>query len=163
MKILGVEKLFLYPRFQMTVAEALNRVQPEVIELSQPLSEHMKTIQSSILVAMKTCVSELKKAVPQLDTSFLSLENSLFRNFDMSVRLQLDPEWHRLSARTKQLVTDMGELRKLLEYLLRYDAYTFYSFLLSLRSANAMQSFPSLWYCACVCVMYISSMCIVHI
>jgi DNA excision repair protein ERCC-4 len=123
----------------------LERHQPEVIELALNLTDNMKAIQSSVLVAMNSCLSELKKALPHLDTSFMSLENGLFRSFDYSIRNQLDPEWHRISPRTKQLVNDITSLRRLLDYLLRYDAYTFYSFLLSLKSASALQSFPSLW------------------
>ena len=38
------------------------------------------------------------------------------------LRVQLDPEWHRLSARTKQLLSDLTSLRQVLGYLLRYDA-----------------------------------------
>ncbi len=123
----------------------MERHQPEVIELALNLTDNMKAIQSSVLVAMNSCLSELKKALPHLDTSFMSLENGLFRSFDYSIRNQLDPEWHRISPRTKQLVNDITSLRRLLDYLLRYDAYTFYSFLLSLKSASALQSFPSLW------------------
>lgn len=145
MKALYVKKLYLWPRFQLAVTEALDKQQPEVIELTQPLTENMKAIQGAVLVAMKSCIAELKKAVPQLDTSFMSLENGLFKSFDLSLKTQLDPEWHKLSPRTKQLVNDVGQLRKLLDYLLRYDAYTFYSFLVSLRAASSLQTYPSLW------------------
>jgi DNA excision repair protein ERCC-4 len=120
MKALYVKKLYLWPRFQLTVSEALDKFQPEVIELTQPLTENMKAIQGAVLVAMKSCIAELKKAVPQLDTFFMSLENGLFKSFDLALKAQLDPEWHKLSPRTKQLVNDVGQLRKLLDYLLRY-------------------------------------------
>lgn len=146
MKALYLKKLYLYPRFQKNIATILDSMQPEVIELAQPITENMRGIQSAVLVGLNTTIAELKKAVPQLDTTFMTLENSLFRSFDITLRTQLDPEWHRLSPRTKQLVADLSQLRKLLDYLLRYDAYTFYAFLLSLRSASAIQTFPSLWY-----------------
>ena len=106
---------------------------------------HLSTY-SAILVAMRSCLTELKKAVPQLEIShFMTLEHGVFKNFDWSLRAQLEPDWHKISPRTKQFVNDITEIRKLLDYLLRYDAYTFYSFLLSLRSSNLTQAYPSLW------------------
>jgi hypothetical protein len=42
-------------------------------------------------------------------------------------------------------VADLTTLRKLLDFLLRYDAFSFYSFLLTLKSASAQQTHPSLW------------------
>ena len=150
LKLLYITKLYLWPRFQVTVAEVLDRNQPTVIEATQPLTENMKIIQSSIIVAMNSCIIELKRLNPQLDTTTITLENGLFRNSDYSIKVQLDPEWHRLTQRTKQLVSDMSQLRMLLDYLLRYDCYTFYSFLMSLQSASSLQQCPSLWYGVCV-------------
>jgi hypothetical protein len=126
----------------------------------------MKMIQNAILVAMNTCVTELKKACPQLSgmhetmegssasssgssssssSSFLTLENGLFQSFDLMIRHQLDPDWHKISLRTKQLVNDMTTLRKLLDYLIRYDAFSFYYLLLKLQLASNEQQFPSMW------------------
>lgn len=41
-------------------------------------------------------------ASAQVDTSGLTLEQGLFRNFDDIVRRQLDAVWHTVSPRTKQ-------------------------------------------------------------
>ena len=94
---------------------------------------------------MNSCILELKKAVTNLDTSEFTLQNGLFHSFDTKIRSQLDSELHKLSPRAKQLVSDLTTLRKLLDFLLRYDAFSFYSFLLTLRSASALQVSPSLW------------------
>eukprot|EP01041_Mallomonas_annulata_P000717 gene717-1382_t len=164
---LFVQKLYLWPRFHQHISQALNpstaiTVNAEeethkqgqsqgqsqgadVIELSQSLSPHMKAVQAALLATIESCIQELKKAVPHLDTSSFTLENGLFRSFDTLIRNQLDPEWHKTSPRTKQLVSDIQTLRRLLDYLLRYDAVSFYSFLLTLRSASSMQKSPSLW------------------
>jgi DNA excision repair protein ERCC-4 len=58
---------------------------------------------------------------------------------------QLEAEWHRTPQRTKQLVTDVGVLRKLLDYLIRYDAFAFYYLLMKLQQASNEQATPSLW------------------
>jgi DNA excision repair protein ERCC-4 len=151
MKTLFLSRLYLYPRFKLCVSEALkadSTSDQEVVEVVQPMTEHMRAVQSAILVAMNSCLTELKKALPQLDSAFLSsltLENSLFNHFDFQLRTQLEPEWHRVSPRTRQLVGDLSEIRKLLDYLLSYDAYTFYAYLLAFRAASSLQQSPSLW------------------
>jgi DNA excision repair protein ERCC-4 len=61
-------------------------LEPEVIELSVSVTPLMKAIQSAILVAMNTCISELKKAAPQLETSQMTLENGLFHAFDFAIK-----------------------------------------------------------------------------
>jgi hypothetical protein len=38
-----------------------------------------------------------------------------------------------------QIVQDLSVLRQLMDYLLRYDAVTFYNFLLCLQKANSTQ------------------------
>lgn len=44
-----------------------------------------------------------------------------------------------------QLVNDVRMLRKMLSYLLRYDAVTFYSFLETVRRSLGAQQHPSPW------------------
>jgi hypothetical protein len=39
----------------------------------------------------------------------------------------------------------MGVLRKLLDYLIRYDAFSFYYLLMKLQQASTDQATPSLW------------------
>ena len=51
----------------------------------------------------------------QLDCDDLSVENSFFKSFDIIIRRQLEPVWHRVSSKTKLLVNDLTTLRKLLE------------------------------------------------
>lgn len=51
----------------------------------------------------------------QLDLDDLNVENAYFRSFEIVVRRQLDPNWHQVGPRTKQLVKDLGTLRDLLQ------------------------------------------------
>lgn len=53
------------------------------------------------------------------------MEKALFKSFDVIIRRQLDPIWHRVSAKTKQLVGDLKTLRSLLGYLVSYDSVNF--------------------------------------
>ncbi|KAH1267365.1 DNA repair endonuclease UVH1 [Glycine max] len=78
----------------------------------------------------------------KVDVEDSTVENGLFKSFDEIVRRQLDPIWHTLGKKTKQLVSDLKTLRKLLDYLVRYDAVTYLKYLDTLRVS---ESFRSVW------------------
>lgn len=146
LRLLYIKKLYLWPRFRLEIVNILDKLQPEVIELSLPLTPHTKLIQNALLVAMNSCIAELKKSCPQMEMSNCTLENGLFHSFDISIRNQLDQDWHRITFRSKQLVADLTTLRKLLDYLINYDSFSFYYMLLKIQSASAEQMSPSLWF-----------------
>ena len=100
----------------------------------------MTEVHAAILVALQGCLTELRKSLPNVDASLFNLQEGMFKSHDVKLRLILDPEWHRLSLRTKQLISDLKTVRSLLEYLLRYDAVTFYTVLESLKSSNVATS-----------------------
>lgn len=51
-----------------------------------------------------------------MDIHELKTEDALFRSFDLTIRSQLAPVWHKLPRSTRQLVGDLKTLRKLLTY-----------------------------------------------
>lgn len=110
--------------------ESLSRRRADVIELHQPLTEAMADIHHALVQCMTATLAELKRShstvrcfhaftyldltVIQLDLDDLSVESTYFRAFDSIVRRQLDPVWHKVGPRTKQLVGDLATLRSLL-------------------------------------------------
>lgn len=50
----------------------------------------------------------------QIDSEEVTVENAIAKSFDMTIRLQLDPIWHQLGPKTKQLVSDLKTLRLIL-------------------------------------------------
>ena len=58
----------------------------------------------------------------QLDTDELTVENAITRDFEKIVRMHLDPVWHQLGAKTRQLVADIKTLRLVLEYVFLVQA-----------------------------------------
>ncbi|GKB37355.1 DNA repair endonuclease UVH1, partial [Tanacetum coccineum] len=88
---------------------------------------------------MDACLKEMRKT-NKVDVEDLTVENGLFKSFDEIVKRQLDPIWHTLGKKTKQLVSDLRTLQKLLEYLVRYDAVTYLKYLDSLRVYGYLQS-----------------------
>lgn len=123
---LFVRSAFLWPRFHKDVAENLERRKADVIELEVMMTPAMRDIQTAILECIEAVMGELKKAnAQQLDLEDWSTDAALHRNFDQLVRRQLDPVWHRVSFRSKQLVSDLTSLRGLLHALLNYDCVSF--------------------------------------
>lgn len=144
MKTFFIKKCFLWPRFHVLVAESLESKKVNVIELEVPMTESMKDIQQAILDCMEICISELKKAnSDKIDIEDWSLDNALHKSFDHIIRRQLDLYWNRVSRKTKQLVSDLTTLRRLLYYLLSYDCVSFYkileTILIAESSANMKQ------------------------
>ncbi|XP_024030660.1 DNA repair endonuclease UVH1 isoform X2 [Morus notabilis] len=139
MKCLGIRRLHLWPRFHVYVSEELERDAPEVVDVRVQMSKHMAGIQTAIIEVMDACLKEMRKT-NKVDIEDLTVENGLFKSFDEIVRRQLDPIWHTLGRKTKQLVSDLKSLRKLLDYLVRYDGVTYLKYLDTLRVSESHRS-----------------------
>eukprot|EP01087_Luapelamoeba_hula_P023275 TRINITY_DN8522_c0_g1_i1.p1 TRINITY_DN8522_c0_g1~~TRINITY_DN8522_c0_g1_i1.p1 ORF type:complete len:734 (-),score=91.37 TRINITY_DN8522_c0_g1_i1:433-2613(-) len=133
MKYLYLVKLHLWPRFQSVVSTSLERHQPEVIELDQPLTPSMQAIQDAVVEVMQACLDELKET-NLIDVSELTVENGLFKSFDTIIKRQLESVWHKTGPKTKHLVADLKTLRSLIAYLVAYDAVTYNRYLETLAS-----------------------------
>lgn len=135
---LFLRKASLWPRFHVSVAESLegNR-KAEVIELEVPMSDKMREIQNAVLECVEISITELRKSNTGLDMEEWTLDRALHKNFDMIIRRQLDPIWHRVSFRTRQIVSDLTNLREVLHALLSYDAVSFVKYLDTIVSAHA--------------------------
>ncbi|KAB8336870.1 hypothetical protein FH972_021178 [Carpinus fangiana] len=134
-----LRKPSLWPRFHVTVAKSLEgRKRAEVIELEIPMSDFMKDIQVAVLDCIDKSISELKKANTSLEgMEDWNIDSALHRNFDSIIRRQLDPNWHRLSARTKRIVNDLSTLRVILHFLLTNDAVSFHKYLETVHAASS--------------------------
>ncbi|KAF3448232.1 hypothetical protein FNV43_RR08945 [Rhamnella rubrinervis] len=141
MKCLYIKRLHLWPRFQVYVSQELEKDPPDVVDIRVPMTKLMVGIQKAIIEVMDACLKEMRKT-NKVDVDDLTVENGLFKSFDEIVRRQLDPIWHTLGKKTKQLVSDLKTLRKLLDYLDRYDAVTYLKYLDTLRVS---ESFRSVW------------------
>ncbi|KAF9884774.1 hypothetical protein FE257_001264 [Aspergillus nanangensis] len=135
---LFLRKASLWPRFHVTVAEALEgHRKAEVIELEVPMSEKMREIQNAVLECVEICIGELKKANTGIDMGDWTLDSALHRSFDVMIRRQLEPIWHRVSFKTRQIVSDLSDLRAILHALLTYDAVSFVKFLDTIVTAHS--------------------------
>ncbi|KAK1138343.1 DNA repair protein RAD16 [Aspergillus melleus] len=138
MRNLFLRKASLWPRFHVTVAESLEgHRKAEVIELEVPMSDKMREIQNAVLECVEVCIGELKKANAGLDMADWTLDSALHRSFDISIRRQLDPIWHRVTFRTRQIVSDLSDLRAILHALLTYDAVSFMRYLDTIVTAHS--------------------------
>ncbi|XP_010274508.1 PREDICTED: DNA repair endonuclease UVH1 isoform X2 [Nelumbo nucifera] len=139
MKCLFVRRLHLWPRFQVYVSQDLERDPPTVVDIRVQLSPLMNGIQKAVIEVMDACLKEMQKT-NKVDVEDLTVEKGLFKSFDEIVRRQLDPIWHTLGMKTKQLVWDLKTLRKLVDYLVRYDAVAFLKYLDTLRVSEGVRS-----------------------
>ncbi|KAK3298275.1 uncharacterized protein B0H64DRAFT_370795 [Chaetomium fimeti] len=138
MRNMFLRKASLWPRFHVHVAEALEgKKKAEVIELEVPMTDAMRDIQNAIMECVEVCIQELKKGNTGLEMDDWNLDSALLKNFDVIVRRQLDPNWHRVSWKTKQIVGDLTVLRNMLHSILALDAVSFLQQLDTIHAANS--------------------------
>jgi DNA excision repair protein ERCC-4 len=126
MRNLFLRKASIWPRYQLTIKKSLEgKKKAEVIELEVPMTDAMRDIQNAIMECVEVSIGELKKGSSGLEMEDWNIDSALHKNFDTIVRRQLDPVWHRVSWKTKQIVNDLTVLRGLLHSLLTYDAVSF--------------------------------------
>ncbi|KAI9809328.1 MAG: hypothetical protein M1825_002620 [Sarcosagium campestre] len=141
MRNLFLRKASLWPRFHLSVAKSLEgRKKAEVIELEVPMTDAVSEIQTAILECAEISYQELRKTNAGLDLDEWKPDMALHRNFDLAVRRQLDPVWHRVSAKTRQIANDLTVLRQMLHYLLTYDAVSFNTYLDTIIATQAPPS-----------------------
>ncbi|KAG5926513.1 hypothetical protein E4U42_003251 [Claviceps africana] len=135
---LFLKKASLWPRFHVTVAQSLEgKKKAEVIELEVPMTDSIKDIQNAVMECVQVSIHELKKGNSGLDMDDWHLDSALLKNFDVIVRRQLDPHWHRVSWKTRQIVNDLSVLRGLLASVLTYDAVSFLQHLDTIHAAHS--------------------------
>ncbi|CAH0017774.1 unnamed protein product [Clonostachys rhizophaga] len=135
---LFLKKASLWPRFHVTVAHALEgKKKAEVIELEVPMTDMMKEIQNAIMECVEISIHELKKGNSGLEMDDWNLDSALLKNFDLIIRRQLDPNWHRVSWKTRQIVNDLSVLRTLLNSVLTFDAVSFLQNLDTIHAAHS--------------------------
>ncbi|ROW13829.1 hypothetical protein VPNG_03602 [Cytospora leucostoma] len=138
MRNLFLRKASLWPRFHVTVAQSLEgKKTAEVIELEVPMTDAMKEIQAAVMECVEVSIHELKKGNSGLEMDDWNLDSALTRNFDVMVRRQLDPNWHRVSWKTKQIVSDLTVLRGLLQAVVALDAVQFLQNLDTIHAAHS--------------------------
>ena len=140
MRNMFLRKASLWPRFHMTVANSLEgKKKAEVIALEVPMTDDMNAIQQAIMECVEVSIHELKKGNSGLEMDDWNLDSALLKNFDVLVRRQLDPNWHRVSWKTKQIVGDLTVLRGLLHSILALDAVSVLQQLDTIHAAHSPQ------------------------
>ena len=127
---LFLRKPSLWPRYHATVAKSLEgQKKAEVIEFDVPMTSNMRDIQNAILECVEVSISELRRSGTGIELDDWTIESALHRNFDVIIRRQLDPVWHRTNFKTRQIVSDLVVLRSMLNALLTYDAVSFHKYM----------------------------------
>ncbi|KAI9101201.1 hypothetical protein DFS34DRAFT_578158 [Phlyctochytrium arcticum] len=140
MKLLFLRHVYFWPRFHVRIQETLDTSGGvKVLETQVSYTKTMQEIQAGLVDCIDQCLAELRRSNPSIDAEDFVVENAFFKSFDQTIKAQLDPIWHRIGSKSKQLVSDMKILRRLLSYLVSYDCITFNSFLETIVAANAIE------------------------
>ncbi|KLT38478.1 hypothetical protein CC85DRAFT_281064 [Cutaneotrichosporon oleaginosum] len=131
---LNMTNVMVWPRYNEAVKEALKTRQAEVVEMYQPMTDHMRECQDAITECMEAMLVELKRDHSlNLDLEDLTVRNAQFKNFDTIVFMRLRPVWHKVGMKTKIHVQALAELRDLQTWLLEYDSATFAAYINTLQ------------------------------
>ena len=104
MKAMWLTKLQLWPRFERSIVASLSTHAPRFEEIRIPMTPSMKSIQTSLVDILMSCLRELKRVYPGVSATPFSFEQGVAQHFDRSLRSQLDAVWHTLGKKAKQLV-----------------------------------------------------------
>ncbi|CCG25733.1 Rad1 single-stranded DNA endonuclease [Candida orthopsilosis Co 90-125] len=145
LKILRVANVSLWPRFHVTVTQSFQYYTKKnskrfVTEINTQMSYKMNKIQAALLSCIQACLGELKRHNPTLATEYWDMENIHDPNFVRVIRVSLDPQWHRLTYTTKQLINDLVILLELLESLVALDSVSFYQVVKNIVDVNLKQT-----------------------
>ena len=145
LKILRLANVSLWPRFHVTVTRSFQYHKKKdskrfVTEINTQMSYKMNKIQAALLSCIQACLGELKRHNPTLATEYWDMENIHDPNFVRVIRITLDPQWHRLTYTTKQLINDLAILLELLESLVALDSVTFYQIVKNIVDVNLRQT-----------------------
>ena len=111
---LHLRQVDIWPRFHESINRDLGHRHADVIELHQSLPPSMRAIQGAILECLEATLAEIQRSKLTSDIDDFSVERIMHGSYDITIRRQLDPVWHRLSPGIKQLVGDLSTLRNLL-------------------------------------------------
>ncbi|KAF0302752.1 DNA repair endonuclease XPF [Amphibalanus amphitrite] len=136
MRNLFVRNLYLWPRFHLQVNQTLKECAPEVVEIRLKMTPLMMSIQTALLDLINITCKEFRRLNPSLDWDSLTAETVLSRSFHKVTRHRLDPVWNQLSARTRQLASDLRTLRSLLLALPQLDSCSFYQLVAAQQTAE---------------------------
>ncbi|KAH6911257.1 hypothetical protein BKA70DRAFT_1424003 [Coprinopsis sp. MPI-PUGE-AT-0042] len=107
-------------------------------ESLQAMFEPMHEINSTIIQCIVATLGDLKRANTSIDLRDLAPSNAYPCSLDFIVRWQLDTVWHEVGPRLKQLVSDLGELRRRLVYLPTCAALQSHAYLDTLLLAGSV-------------------------
>lgn len=137
LRLLKVKELFLYPRFDKLIDDELSKANVIVNEYRQAATQRIKSINIAIADLKEKCLKQIAKSNPQLEMEDLRRTDLMVTGeLAMMIRRQLRLEWHKVSLKSRQLVSELSLLSTIEQYLLAYDSVTFLRFLETLIMAH---------------------------
>lgn len=137
LKMLKVRQLFLHPRFDPDIDNELSAASVVANEYRQQATARMRSINIALADLVQKCLREIGKANPQIEMDDLK-STDLLATGELAgmIRRRLRTEWHRVSLKSRQLISELALLYAIESHLLAYDSVTFARFLETLVLAS---------------------------
>jgi DNA excision repair protein ERCC-4 len=126
-------------RFHTSINEAIVNI--EFQEVMIDMTPRTIEIQTQLMNVMRACIDEIQSHPELATTTELTTENCLLSSFDSTIQRILGPIWNKLNPKTKQLIEDIRQIRKLLVHLIALDAVGFARMLDSLKTDGSLWMF----------------------
>lgn len=141
LKELKLKKILLRPRMHIDVSSSLATRDPtSVVEIEVQLTDKMRQIEAALRACLKKCVEELRRKNKELVSEFWDEDQKeqdlLDPKFVGRLHMVFDPQWHRISFESRQLLKDIKLLKDLLRELNLYDCVDFYESIQLVLDAN---------------------------
>jgi DNA excision repair protein ERCC-4 len=141
-KTLYLSDTVLIPRFHEVCINSFSSMKD--LPISQhdcSLSIRQTELQSLLESLVEASVAEIKKNKLASNLEDLDARKIIANRSELGIlRRKLDPIWLRLSWTCRQVVSDVGIIRKLLVALTKYDSVTFLTILLSQQEISGKSS-----------------------
>lgn len=125
--------VLLWPRFEARICRELDPHAPDVVELCPPLTVRMHAVLGALQRLVPAMVQEIEASNPGMEVPTATPDNALLLNWSALISGQLRSEWNRVSAKTRQFVSDLATLRTMSRYVLQYDCIKFNRYLETIR------------------------------
>jgi DNA excision repair protein ERCC-4 len=128
-KNLYLSDLVLVPRFHDLCLQALT-AEVDITQHDCQLSQAQADIQALLESVVDASLVEIKKSKIELDEKITGKSLIVNKNEIQALRRKMEPVWLKLSWTTRQIVSDIAVIRKMLVALSRYDCVTFLAIVL---------------------------------
>lgn len=114
----------------------------KIIENQVKFSKHIGEMHSILIELMQACLDEIKSQIKKYEglssehEKCLTIESALLKSFIGQLKGAVGKNFVNLGYKTKALIKNVNDVRRLIWLLLNLDCITFFNYLTDLRQAE---------------------------